>query len=139
MEKNPTSLAPQQPVNRHRIIHFLPVPSRHQRSRVDIELHLGRISYRDAVARLQEVPGLEVDAANCELTQIALDPGAASAAVLAADLLDHAVGRRAETTGEERGAVRDGLLAAGPVAVPLALRRCYGESEWSRIRGEAGL
>jgi len=109
------------------------------KARVDIELHLGRISYRDAVARIREVPGLEEDAANCELTQIALDPGAVSAAALAADLLDHVVVLRGDATEEERGDLRDGLLAVGPVAVPLALRRFLSESEWLRIREETGL
>ena len=42
-------------------------------------------------------------------------------------------------TEEERADLRDGLLAVGPVAVPLALRRFLGEPEWSRIREEVGL
>jgi len=108
------------------------------KARIDIELHLGRISYRDALNRFKEIPALDVDTANCELTQIALNPGATSAAVIGANLLDHAVERYASTE-EERKGLRDRLLEVGPIAVPLALRRCYGKSEWSRIREDTGL
>jgi uncharacterized protein (DUF885 family) len=74
--------------------------------------------------------------ANFELTRMCREPSDALLGVVGARLLE-ALRRRMSVLGESQlGAFHDRLLSQGPVALPLVVRRAFGERIWEDLEQE---
>jgi uncharacterized protein (DUF885 family) len=107
-----------------------------QRALLDLDLHISGVSYEEAVQRMQTLPGMSRERANFALTQMCREPGDAVAGAAGALLLD-GLRVRMEDLGESHlGSLHDRLLGQGPVALPLVVRRAFGEPAWQELEQE---
>lgn len=97
---------------------------------VDLEFHAGEIDSRQALERLQPLTAVPYWA-EMSLTAISRRPTDAFMALLGADLIEQLALLRAEQ--EPTSNLMDfheRLLATGPVALPLVVRRAFGSALW---------
>jgi len=108
-----------------------------QRALLDLDLHITGLAYEDAVQRIQALPGMSRERANFELTRMCREPSDALAAAVGARLLEALRGRSSELReSTSLGSFHDRLLHAGPVPLPLAARRVFGEQTWQQLEQE---
>ena len=103
---------------------------------VDLEYHMGLISSMQALERLQamsNVPGW----AEASLTALSRRPTDAFMALIGATMMD--TSRRIVMHDRQQLSLRafhSELLAHGAVALPLVIKRVYGEDIWRRVTDE---
>ncbi len=103
---------------------------------VDLEYHAGLIDSRQALQRLQSLTDIPCWA-EVTLTAISRRPTDAFMALLGADLIELLSRRQRERQpGLGLLAFHERLLAAGPVALPLAVQRAFGPEMWRESLAE---
>ncbi len=102
---------------------------------VDLGLHSGQLCYRAAIEVLCGKLGWERPRADRRLTAILAEPTRAAATLVTADLIQHGAEELVSTGILSARRYHDDLLQQGPIALPLALRRIYGEETWGNIFG----
>lgn len=109
-----------------------------QLARLDLDLHGAGIAGEAALERAQSL-GLDPRSAESAVVRIALAPGDALAGALGLSLLQAA---RARAAGLDARAFNDRLLSQGPIPLPLAIARAFGEARleqsWAAVLGDAG-
>lgn len=100
---------------------------------VDLGLHSGQLSYRAAIEELCGKLGWERPRADRRLAAILAEPTRAAATLVTADLIRRGAEELVSTGVLSARQYHDDLLQQGPIALPLALRRIYGEETWDNI------
>ncbi|MFE8033318.1 hypothetical protein [Thiohalocapsa marina] len=101
-------------------------------ARIDLELHCDIIDADKAAHRLQRFMP-DTDRALRQLARLIQQPGEALAAVLGWRLIEAAADSRADDSALSPRQLHDGLLGQGPIPLPLAMRRAFGDAHWKRI------
>jgi uncharacterized protein (DUF885 family) len=108
-----------------------------QRALLDMDLHVTGLSYEDALQRVQALPRMNRERAHFALTRLCREPSDALAGAVGGCLLEALQRGRSETDGASQlGPFHDRLLSAGPVALPLVVRRVFGEPAWQALERE---
>lgn len=110
--------------------------ARLQRALLDLDLHVSGLTYEDAVQRMQALQGMTRERANFELTRMCREPSDALAGVVGARSLEALRQRMADLGEVSLGAFHDRVLSQGPVALPLVVRRVFGEKVWEELEQE---
>ncbi len=105
---------------------------------LDVDIHTRGVSYDDAVAWLQQTPGWDREKIDFALAMVSLYPTDAAAGALGAHLIQTA---RGLCEGEDAAFLlrqfHDRLLSQGAVALPLVMRRVFGDDLWGQVRASA--
>jgi hypothetical protein len=97
---------------------------------VDLEFHAGEIDSLQALERLKSLSNIP-SWAEMSLTAISRRPTDAFMALLGADLIEQLAAKCSEQDpAMTLMAFHERLLAAGPVALPLAVQRAFGPELW---------
>lgn len=107
---------------------------------LDVEVHVDGLAVETALERLEALPGGSPEQAALDLMRLTRMPTESLAGVLGWRMLEILRKEREEIdAGFEAKVFHGNLLRLGTIALPMAIRRAFGQEQWESIQDRLGL